>query len=191
MPMPPRHREEVLNTILASQMAAHGADADPETILAAGRAKPDVMLQLRGLRCAVEGKVADVQDARGVVLGDARRRIDEGIAHLAVAVVYPKELRTTLINRLPGEMEAVQLDFAVLTEAGDGLWHAGTIADILGELRHAHEIVVRDDVLQQAVATLNLGLAVVADALFSSGSTCDRLIDLLGVGTEAHAPATV
>jgi hypothetical protein len=79
----------------------------------------------------------------------------------------------------------------VLTEAGDGPWHSGGVDDILNELRRAHDIVVRDDVLQLAVNTLNLGLTMVAEALSSSVGTCDRLIDLLGVGTRTNAPATV
>ena len=189
--MDTRHREEVLNVSLAHQMMARGADADPETILAGGRARPDVMLKLRGLRCAVEGKVDDAKDAKNLVLADARGRIDTGISHLAVAVVYPKVLRTTATAELGYELTKARLGFAVLTEAGDGAWHTGTIADILGELRHAHEIVVRDDVLQQAVKTLTVGLSLVAASLFSSGSTCDRLIDLLGVGSKGNADAAV
>jgi hypothetical protein len=189
--MTPRHREEVLNTMLASRMAMRGMDADPETILARGRIKPDVMVRLRGLRCAIEGKVADVADAENIVRGDARNRLDQGIAHLAVAVVYPKHLRTATISRLPNELDDAQFRFLVLTDGGDGSWHRGGIDEILNELRRAHDIVVRDDVLQYAVDTLNLGLAMVANALFSCGTTCDRLIDLLGVGTRTHAAPTI
>ena len=187
--MTSRHREEVLNTTLAARMVGAGVDADPETILDHGRAKPDVMVKLRGLRCAIEGKVEDVADAQNVVLGDARGRVDQGIAHLAVAVVYPRNLRTTAIKQLASELDLTQFQFSVLTDAGDGPWHRGQISDILNELRRAHDIVVRDDVLQQAVDTLNIGLATVANALFSSGSTCDRLIQLLGIGTRGNGSA--
>lgn len=189
--MLPRHREEVLNTILASRMAARGMDADPETILARGRVKPDVMIRLRGLRCAIEGKVADVADAENIVRRDARNRLDQGVAHLAVAVVYPRYLRITPVARLPHELDNAQFRFLVLTDGGDGPWHSGSIDAILNELRQAHDVVVRDDVLQQAVDTLNLGLGIVANALFSSGATCDRLIDLLGVGTKTDAAPAV
>jgi hypothetical protein len=189
--MASRHREEVLNTVLAARLAARGTDADPETILAQGRAKPDVMVKLRGLRCAIEGKVADVADAENIVLGDARKRIDQGIAHLAVAVIYPRRMRTVPIAKLGNELDTEQFLFIVLTEAGDGPWHNGMINDILGEPRRAHDIVVRDDVLQQAVTTLSLGLELVAEALFSSGSTCDRLIGLLGVGAKPNATSNV
>ena len=90
--MAERHREEVLNTVLAACLGSLGAEADPETILKKGRARPDVIANVRGLRCALEGKIADAPQARTAVIADARRRIDQGVAHLAIAVVYPAEL---------------------------------------------------------------------------------------------------
>lgn len=77
-----RHREEVLNTVLAACLGRRGVDADPETILQKGRSRPDVMAVMRGLRCAVEGKVADTPNADLVVLAQAKSRVDQGVAHL-------------------------------------------------------------------------------------------------------------
>jgi hypothetical protein len=70
--MAERHREEVLNTVLATCIGRRGVDADPETILRSGRSRPDVMAVMRGLRCAIEGKVADTQNAESVVVADAK-----------------------------------------------------------------------------------------------------------------------
>jgi hypothetical protein len=182
-----RHREEVLNISLASCMGARGMDADPETILQGGAARPDVIAKFRGLRCGIEGKIADVTQAKVIVLGDARMRVDQGIAHLAIAVVYPRALRTADFRQLSEILNATQFEFVVLTEAGDGGWHSGGIDEILGELRRAHEVIVRDDVLQLAVGTLEVGLQEVANALLGSAATCDRLIDVLGVGGKPDA----
>jgi hypothetical protein len=99
MPMSARQREEVLNVTLASLIAARGVPASPETITQ--KKMPDVIATFRGLRCAIEGKTGDVTNAQGVVSADARRRVEQGIAHLAIGVVYPKELRSTEFRVLP------------------------------------------------------------------------------------------
>ncbi|MFC3320486.1 MULTISPECIES: hypothetical protein [Mesorhizobium] len=186
-----RHREEVLNTVLATCLGRRGVEADPETILNSGRSRPDVIASYRGLRCAIEGKVADTPQAGLLVLSDARGRIERGIAHLAIAVVYPAKIRTVEFVKLSEALSSTSLEFAVLTEAGDGAWHSGSMNDILAELRRAHDILVRDDVLQQAVDTLNVGLSEVASALMNNRGACDRLIQVLGVGGKTSADASV
>jgi hypothetical protein len=185
------HREEVLNTVLASCIGRRGVDADPETILRRGRSRPDVMAVMRGLRCAIEGKVADAPTAELAVLADAKERLDQGIAHLAIAVVYPTYIRTVFFRELPTALNAVRLKFAVLTGADEATWHEGAINDILAELRRAHDVIVRDDILQQAVDTLNIGLAEVTSALLDSQGTCDRLIKNLGIGVKNNAATSV
>ncbi|MGY3695051.1 hypothetical protein ACVIGA_005131 [Bradyrhizobium sp. USDA 3240] len=189
--MAERHREEVLNTVLATCLGRRGVEADPETIIRKGRARPDVIAVFRGLRCAIEGKIADTPRANDLVLADARSRVEQGIAHLAIAVVYPARLRTVAFSALPDELSAAGLEFAVLTEAGAAAWHKGGINDILAELRRAYDVIVRDDVLQQAVDTLNLGLSEVASALSNNKAACDRLIKVLGIGSKSNVEASV
>jgi hypothetical protein len=185
------HREEVLNTVLATCIGRRGLDADPELILQKGRSRPDVMAIMRGLRCAIEGKVADVPDAERTVLADARKRLDQGIAHLAIAVVYPTAMRTTSFSKLPDALSAATLKFCVLTDIEQVMWQEGAINEILEALRRAHDVIVRDDVLQQAVDTLNIGLAEVTSALLDNHGACDRLIKVLGIGNKANAESAV
>lgn len=180
--MPNRYREEVLNTVLGLAIVARGLNADPETIRNNGKARPDVFIQFRGLRCVIEGKVADVADARAVVLGDAISRLEKGIAHIAIAVVYPKELRGTGIRELFNACIKSQLDFAVVTERGPGPWSKGSIDEILNELRRAHDQLSRDDLVQEVAEKLNAGLQEVAQILVDQPGVPDRLIDLLGIG---------
>jgi len=187
--MAARQREEVLNTVLAACIGARGTDASPETILRRGSIKPDVMAKLRGLRCAIEGKVADVPQAKTIVLDDAGRRVDQGIAHLAAGVVYPRHLRTTEFARLVDEMNRASFEFILVTDAGPGDWHVGGVSEMLGELRRAHEIIVRDDVLQRAVDLLNLGIQEVSDAVLVNRGTSDRLVQVLGIGGKPDAAA--
>jgi hypothetical protein len=184
-----RQREEVLNTVLAACIGARGTDASPETILRHGTIKPDVMAKLRGLRCAIEGKVADVAHAKTIALEDARGRVDQGIAHLAMAIVYPRSLRTTAFADLPDQIERTTLEFALVIESGAEPWQTGGVSEIVNSLRRLHEIIVRDDVLQEAVGLLTLGIEDVANAVLSSKGTTDRLITVLGVGERPDAPA--
>jgi hypothetical protein len=193
--MASRHREEVLNTVLAACLGRRGIDADPETILRKGRLRPDVMAIMRGLRCAIEGKVADTPNATATVLADAKRRLDQGVAHLAIAVVYPTNIRTTGFGQLPQAMTTAVFSFCVLTDANADAdqiaWHDGGVTEVLAELRRAHDVIVRDDVLQQAVDTLNIGLVEVSSALLDNRGACDRLIRVLGIGTKANAATSV
>lgn len=189
--MAERHREEVLNTVLATCIGRRGVDADPETILRSGRSRPDVMATMRGLRCAIEGKVADIANAESIVVADAKKRLDQGVAHLAIAVVYPTPLRTVSFNKLPDVLSAATLKFSVLTDSEQVVWHEGAVNEILAELRRAHDVIVRDDILQQAVDTLNIGLAEVTSALVGSRGTCERLIKVLGIGTKTNAATSV
>ncbi len=182
--MADRQREEVLNVVLASCIGARGVTANPETILASpgkARAMPDVIVSLQGLRCAVEGKIGDISGAKKLVMETAKERVDTGIAHLAIGVIYPAELRETAFAHLQEAMESANLEFFVYTEAGEGDWRTGAVDSLLNELRRAHEILSEDDIVQRAVDDLNIGMHAVANILYSSAATCDRLIDLLGI----------
>jgi hypothetical protein len=181
-----RQREEVLNTVLAQVLMSRGMSASPETIHAEGM--PDVIVPFRGLRCAIEGKLEDVANAKAVVVKQANGRVETGIAHIAIAIVYPNVLRTTPFSDLPAAISKAELRFRVCTETGIRDWKGGTADDVLEELRRAHEDIIRDDVVQEAVTELRVGLAGVSQKLFSSTAACDRLIDLLGIGENEDEP---
>jgi hypothetical protein len=178
-----RQREEVLNTVLAEVIIARGQNASPETIRAGGRQRPDVFLSFRGLRCAIEGKIGDVSDARNIVLSDVLGRIEAGIAQLGVGVVYPKELRTVPFERLPKTLASVELEFCLVTEnSPEARWERGDVDVILGELRRAHELLSSDDSVRQAADELSGRLTEVANVFMGDEVVCKRLGDLLGMG---------
>ena len=178
-----RQREEVINTMLAACIARRGTAAAPETIRRGGQARPDVMATFRGLRCAFEGKVADVQNARTIVLGDAQLRVEQGIAQIAVAVVYPSHVRTTPFSELEDELSRTsELEFCITTETGAGDWQSGGVDDVLGEMRRIHEHLLGDDVVREAAQQLSVSLSEVASIFVNDGGVCDRLADLLGMG---------
>jgi hypothetical protein len=185
--LPSRQREEVLNVKLAECICDRGMAAAPENILNTSRARamPDVIVSVSGLRCMIEGKMGDVQNARELVAKDARERVATGIAHLAVAVVYPAFLRQTPFMEVKGKLADATLDFLVCSEAMEGNWKQGKLDSILDELRRAHDALGADDVLNRSVKQLQAGMQDLVDVLSSHRAASIRLADLLGVYQEA------
>ena len=106
-----------------------------------------------------------------------------------MAIVYPRHLRTTSFANLPDEMSRAALEFTLVIDAGSNPGHLGDVSEIVGALRRIHEVIVRDDVLQQAVDLLSVGIGEVANAVLSSRGASDRLIGVLGVGDRPDAAA--
>lgn len=183
MPHFHKKREEVYNVHLAICLNARGIDADPETILKGSkRSMPDVFFIYYGLRCIIEGKMSSVSDAKNQVAMDAQKRVETGLAHLAVGVIYPVKLHEVPIIELAKELNETQLEFFIFTENGPGPWHTGNIDNIISELRLAHETVINDDVVDRAVKKLTEGIDEFSQYLFRSSSTCERLGKVLGIG---------
>ena len=175
-------REEVLNTVLSEVIVAQGIDASPETIHRRGRARPDVFINFRGLRCAVEGKIADTPNAHDQVFNDATRRLEKGIAQIAIAVVYPQNLKYSPFRNLYNEIQSTQLDFCLLSELSTYTWQNGDVALILAGLRRSHDSLASDDAVRRAADELATSLEEVANVFLEDRATADRLIDTLGIG---------
>jgi hypothetical protein len=177
-----RNREEVINTQLAILISRLGVTADAETIHVHGQHRPDVLFQLRGLRVVIEGKVADVPSADQIVLGDARKRVQSGIAHIAAAVVYPLILRTTPTTQLLKVLETAQLKYRIITETDESsVSYEGTPAALMEALRRAQEGLTKDDIVEKTAKALSLRLQAVADLWIGQPGSCDRLSGILGI----------
>ena len=182
--LPSRQREEVLNVVMAECISERGMAATPENIITISsrrRAMPDVIIVFRGLRCIIEGKMGDAQNAHRQVADDISDRIVNGIGHIAIGVVYPVHLREVIFANLPDAITSATLDFLVWSEAGSGEWKKGILDTILDELRRVYDILVRDDVLERSVERLQLGMQNLENVLFSNKTACIRLADTLGV----------
>lgn len=177
-----RNREEVVNTQLAVLLSRLGVSADAETIHQHGRHRPDVLFRLRGLRAVIEGKFADVSDAEQVVLNDARKRVRAGIAHIAAATVYPKELRTTRTANLLGTLAEARLRYCIITETSEGgEWFEGDPAALMEALRRAQNVLSQDDIVEQTAKALHSRLVGVAQLWLGQTGACDRLSNMLGI----------
>lgn len=176
-----RHREESVNTQLAQLLARYGVAAESETIQASGKQRPDVLFALGGLRVILEGKFGDVPDAEAVVQRDAQRRLDSGICHLAVAIVYPAALRTTSTTHLLTALEIAPLQVRVLSETGATEWTQATPADLLAILRRVQEQLSDDDIVAQAATALTERIETIALLWSGQTATAEKLAAVLGM----------
>jgi hypothetical protein len=81
-------RQEVLNTELARLLCQHGLVALPEQRLKQG-VMPDLLLPFRGFYLVIEAEVDDQPQAQEQAWRKAVERVEQGLAHLALALVYP------------------------------------------------------------------------------------------------------
>ncbi|MEZ4526161.1 MAG: N-6 DNA methylase [Desulfobacterales bacterium] len=176
-----RHREETVNTQLALLLSQHGVIAEPETLQKSGRHRPDVMFVFSGLRVVIEGKFSDAADADKSVLSDALRRVQTGICHMAVALVYPENLRSVSASVLGKTLSETRVRFLIISEAGQTDWSEAAPSEILASLRRVHETLIRDDIVAQAAARLSDKIENIAALWIGQPATCDRLSDLLGI----------
>ncbi len=176
-----RHREEVINTQLAIMLSRFGVQADAEVILKHGQHRPDVLFVLRGLRVTLEGKFSDHPAAGETVLSDARSRVQDGIAHVAAAVVYDAALRTVPTAELLSHLEVTDLTYCIVSEFGETAWHAGPPHTLMDALRRAQDVLVQDDIVARIALSLSDRLDAIAQLWIGQTSVCDRLSSILGV----------
>lgn len=107
-----RARQEMLNAKLARQLVQRGLVALPERVLS-GSQMPDVLLILSGLHGMLGGEVDDQPRAQQNAWNKAVKRVEGGLAHLAIAVVYPAKLRLPAPEELGQTMCKATLRFAL------------------------------------------------------------------------------
>ena len=179
-----RNREEVVNTQFAVLLSKHGTSAEAETILAKGKHRPDIMLQMRGIRVVIEAKFVDHSNAENTVLADARNRVLKGIAHIAVAVIYPLNLRSVPTSEILEKLETTELKFRIVSESEENdSWYEDTPANILAAIRRAQEALAKDDIVERTAKKLSAQLDTIAKLLTGQTGTCDRLSEILGITT--------
>ncbi|MBC7622201.1 MAG: hypothetical protein H7232_02310 [Aeromicrobium sp.] len=176
-----RHREEVVNTQLAILLSRHGVSAEAETIHNSGQARPDVMFLMSGLRVIIEGKFGDVGDAESSVMSDAKNRVQSGICHIAVALVYPRAFRTISTTKLETALSTSRLKFLVLSESGNTDWSEALPGEILGSLRRVHQSLTKDDIVAVSAKKLSDRIENIAQLWSGQPAVCDRLGKLLGM----------
>jgi len=159
--------------------------AAPETILktdlASERRMPDVIVSFYGLRLVIEGEVSDNPYAEERALTSVRKRVEEGIAQIGVAVVYPASLRTVPYPKLESALAKSELRLCVVTESGESKMGVGDVDYLENALRTAFEQLIKEDVVQQAVAVLDSGVESFAGILSDKDGSLIRIAEVLGI----------
>lgn len=104
-------RQEVVNVVLAFLLREQGVVAAPEEIFRVGltgRRMPDVIVDYHGVRLAIEGEFEGTS-AEAKACSLARSRVEEGLAHIGIAVVYPGGLRTSTFSTLLKDLAEAKL----------------------------------------------------------------------------------
>lgn len=161
------HRQETLNIALAQILHAEGIITAPESVVRADerRRLPDIILDYRGLRLMIEGEVNDQLEADQKARQAARRRLEEGLAHIAVGVVYPAPLRNVPFKKLHRAVHESRLRFVVLIPSAlDASFVEGKVSDLRDVLERAYDHLLQEDEVSAAVAIIEAAVEQFAQA---------------------------
>jgi hypothetical protein len=179
------YRQEVFNVLLAQLLQERGVISAPEDIIKVGikkaRRMPDVIVDFRGLRTAIEGEVSDQPNAETKAFDSAKKRVVEGIAHIGVAVVYPSELRDIDFDQLKSTLEKTTLRMAIFTESGESGFADADVDHLENALRLAFDELVKEDIVSQAVGVLGVGIENFAKHIVTKKGTVGRIAEVLGI----------
>lgn len=203
-----RLREEVLNVMLALLLNKRGIVAAPEQILRSAlehkRVMPDVLVDYLGLRTAIEGKIGVSTATKKGAEDAARRRVESGIAHMAVAVLYPTALSAIVqMDQLEEKMRTADLTIAVITEAeeatqlvlpvqGLGLmesfkapeWIVCDVDHLGSVLRRAYDSLVAENVVENAITAIKAGIEGFSPVILTRPGAVERARKALGIRAE-------
>jgi hypothetical protein len=178
-------RQEVLNVLLAQLLQERGVAAAPENVLRispnSNRRMPDVVVNFQGLRTVIEGEVSDQPNAHEKALSSIRKRVEDGIAYIGAAVVYPASLRLLEFNILKSTLASIELEIAIVTESEQTGFIYGNVNYLESALRHAFEHLVQEDVVAEAVTALEAGIEQFAQVLASKAGDVFRVSEALGI----------
>lgn len=178
------YRQEVLNVVLAQLLTQRGVTASPEVFQR--RASIDVLVAFRGLRLAIEGEVDDQPSAAEKAWDKAKSRVEQALAHVGVAVVYPSQLRQLPIDALPGALGSTQLRFSFCQRgrATDPVWLAGDVSFLRTALDETFRHLSSEDEIRAAARLLEACVDDFARGMLSWGVAADRVAALLGIPSD-------
>lgn len=182
-------REEVLNVVLADLLRKRGSLSIPERIRRVatssgiGRRMPDVTVaDYQGVRVVLEGRSGAEAEVEATLSADSRRRVEEGVAPICIAVHYPQEARrASSIEELEGILASVSLRVRVFNEAGEGEWTDSNLEELSAIIRRSYDDLVREDIIAKTVEELSTGIEGVTSALLDAKANPARLREVLGI----------
>jgi hypothetical protein len=175
-----RHREEYLNIKFADLLVDMGILAEAE-VITSHRLPDIVVLNYWGIRLIIEGKVADVPNHQNILEGDCLRRIEDGIAHLVIGIVYPSHLRSLASSELRIQFLRSSYKIKIFSESGTSEWTTIQMDGITAIIRVAYESLISESVVNVAVDDLDNHIELAVRELSGSPGTYERLRNLLTI----------
>jgi hypothetical protein len=177
-------RQEVLNVVLAQLLQERGVVSAPETIIKRQIDEhirmPDVIVDYNGLTTIIEGEI-DGMDAEQNALKSAWQRIDETLAYIGIAVVYPSILRSVDFPKLKETMRDADYKIAIIAESGETEFTPAKLDYLEKALADAFENLVKEDIVSKAVAKIDAAVEYFVDGLDLKSEFIDRAADILGI----------
>lgn len=176
-------REEVLNVELARILQKQGLVSYPETRqqTAAGKtALPDVLVIYQGLRTIIEGKIEDQPDSQENVHRQAYKRVTDGLAHIAIAVLYPSTLRRAP-TAYSKSLYSSNLQFEVITEFGSQGWSSAKASDLGDVLRRTFEHLSKQDLVYETARDIEVTVTEFSALMLSHAGPIEGLGRVLGM----------
>ena len=181
-----RRREEVLNVALARLLRQHGIVSAAEWIITqpvtGGRAMPDVLVEYQGLRLIIEGKIDRTTESRRQVQRQAYGRVVSGLAHLALAVLYPQDLAVVANHESVLARSRLQISvFGEFSPSEEAPWEEGTVDDIANMLMRSYDHMIQEDIVRQAADTIRQATEDFSAVFQNTPAALDRAIMALGI----------
>jgi len=184
-------REEVFNVFLAILLSDRGIVSVPENIrriTPRTRRIPDITItEFWGIKIIIEGRINDSAGIENSLLNDARRRIEEGLSPICIAVLYPPDIRHVGWDLIKDTLATSDLRVKVLTDSVEEEWYETNVDGLAAVLRRAYEILVKDDVVSKTVELLKESIENATENFSGSPATPERFRSILGVFGERDA----
>ena len=181
MSYPLPHREETINTLLAIALAHYGLMAEAEIIHQGGAKKlPDVFFKLDGLDVILEGKLAR-PGAQEETHQQATERMIQGLAHIAIAIIYPETLRDVPTTEVETALQSCNFHYLILSETGETDWLEGDLAKLVTDIRQVQATLLEDNLVEVLAKSLGETLETIAQLWTSDPVMCEHFSKTLGI----------
>ncbi len=182
---PEEVREEVLNVLLAQLLEKQGVVSLPEVLKKLpdkSRRMPDILVDFQGLRTIIEGKIYDSEHSREEVHKQTYKRVNEGLAHIGIAVLYPSNIRQgDTLSILSDLISRRMLEIQIITEAGAEEWSKCHLRDLGDILRRTFEQLAEEDIVGKTAAELDAGVTAFAQATAANTPLMKHCAEILGI----------
>jgi len=187
-------RQEVLNVLLAEILCEYGLLGCAEKYIktkSSNAKMPDLLIDFGGIRIAIEAEFSSTAKAWKKAFDKSLLRVEQGISHVGVAIVYPGELRKGYVDvvSLKERLRDSLLEFCVTTEVDTSSvqlelygnssllpkFVKGKVGDLVEGLKRSYRNLVEDDTLNKVVGLLEDGINNVVSAVDFQPATYGRI----------------